>query len=63
MTSTATSGVLTVIGCGVDATTDVTSNTAPTIKLLLNSATATAADPASGDKIDLTFTLQNSSAL
>ncbi len=58
--TTAASGVLTVINAAVDATTDVTSNTAPTIKILLNSATATAADPASGDKIDLTFTLQNS---
>lgn len=62
-TSTATSGTLTVIGLGVDATTDVRSNTAPTIKVLFNSATATAADPASGDKIDLHFVLQNSGSV
>lgn len=62
MSTTATSGVSTVISPGIDATTDVTSNTAPTIKLVLSSATATAADPASGDKIDLTFELQNSTA-
>jgi hypothetical protein len=63
VTSTAASGVLTVVGVGVDATTDVTSNSAPTIKLLFNSATATAADPASGDKIDLEFLLQNSASV
>lgn len=61
--SIAASGTLTVIGAGVDSTSDVTSNTAPTIKVLLNSATATAADPASGDVIILRFTLQNSGTL
>jgi hypothetical protein len=62
-TSTAASGTTTVIAMGVDAATDVTSATAPTIKVLLNSATATAADPASGDKIDLHFVLQNSGSV
>lgn len=63
LSSTAASGVLTVVGVGVDSTTDVTSATAPTIKLLFNSASATAADPASGDQIDLEFVLLNSGAL
>lgn len=60
-TSTAASGTVTVNAMGIDATTDVTSNTTPIIKLVLCAAT-TPTDPASGDKIDLTFTLQNSSA-
>lgn len=63
LATTAASGVATVGGLAVDSTTDVTSNTAPTIKVVLFSTPGTPADPTSGDKIDLRFTLQNSGAL
>jgi hypothetical protein len=61
--TTAASGVATVGGAAVDATTDVTSNSAPTILLVIYSTPGTPADPASGDKIDLRFTLQNSASV
>lgn len=56
-------GAATVVAMAVDSDCNVNSNTAPTVFLVFSSATATAADPASGDKIDLTLVLQNSSAL
>jgi hypothetical protein len=62
-TTTSTSGVATVIAVAVDATSDVTSATAPTVALVFSSASTTAADPASGDKIDLRLTLQNSASV
>lgn len=43
--------------------TDVTSATAPTIKLTMLSASATAADPASGDVLNFIFVLQNASVI
>lgn len=61
-TSTAASGTVTVNAMGIDATSDVTSNTAPTVKLVLAAGT-TPTDPASGDKIDLHLILQNSGSL
>ena len=58
----AASGVSTIVAMGTNTTgTDVTSNTAPTIKLVLSSATATAADPADGDYINFELILADAS--
>jgi hypothetical protein len=53
-------GAMTVVTMGVDTDGDVTSNTAPTVMLVFSSSASTAADPASGDEIDLHLILQNS---
>lgn len=62
-TTSNTTGAATVTAMAVDSDGDLTSNSAPTILLVFSSATVTAADPASGDKIDLIFELSNSNTL
>ena len=56
-------GLPTAFSVGLWNSTNVTSNTAPIIKLTMLSATATAADPASGDTLYFEFILQNSTAV